>query len=165
MALLIDRGFVPTPISGNPILNLPREGINFKADYRILSASPTELILTNVTGPADRPERLRYAITNIANVYAGSTIDPQYQSPSKQGISLVAQHNATLMVSDPTIGFCQYLPYQAHTVLRIPLSAYITPLLTASLLARQASMFFETGLVDSGRINALTRGILRPADM
>lgn len=166
MAKSVSVGYTDTPIPGAPVLNLLRGSVNFGADFRVKEASPKEAILTNLTSPVDRPERFRISVSDIANIYSGSDIDPSVYAPSKRGVSVLVQLTETLSVTDSAApAFRIDMPISAHLVLKIPASEDITPAMVQTFVARLASGLYETGLTSTVRYQSLLRGSLLPADL
>jgi len=160
-------GYTDTAIEGVTSLTFPRGLVNFGADFRVKSDKPgSEVVLTNLTSPVDRPERIRVAYTDVSNVYAGSGIDPSVSAPTKRGVSILAQHTNVLSVSDSTdADYRLDLPISCHLVIKVPASEYITAEDVRVSLGRLLSSLFDTGATTDARLNAILRGSLIPADL
>lgn len=159
----INQGFNDTPIDGVSSLNFPRGLVNFQADFREKTTSPTEVVLTNLSSPIDRPETIRLARTEVADVYKNTQIAPAVMAPSKRGVNLLAQVNETVLVTDSTdADFMQLLPISAHLVVKVPASEYIDASMVQTLLGRLISALYDTGSTDESRLAALLRGSLTP---
>lgn len=154
-------GNTDTPISGvtAPVITLPV--INFNSDYRIRKSADSETIVTNVTTPFDQPESVRYSIQDVKDIYKNAGLNSDQITGSKEGVSLVAQLNTTLKVTDDTattaIG---YFPITAHLVIKCPKSGYITESVLTQVIARlNGTLYAETGKTN---IVALLKGALNP---
>lgn len=164
MTTTISTGYADTPYGGQTWVPVNRPILNFGEDFRIKKSSESELVLVNLTSPLDRPETVRYSVQNVANVYAGTDIDPSVYAPVKRGISLLMQRTATISVTDEN-GKRTDHPVSFHTVVKVPVSEHIDAELISSELQRTLSLAYETGQTDGARINAMLRGSLAPKDM
>lgn len=166
MPKTISWGFEDSPISGVTELSFDRALLNFKADFREKAKSATEAVITNITSPFDRPERIRFAVSDISNVYAGTDIDPSVYSPSRRGVSVLAQVTSIASVTDSNdADFRVDLPISAHIVLKVPSSEHLDAGKIQTIVARLVSSLFETGDESTSRLDALIRGSLLPKDM
>lgn len=163
----IKNGYTDTPISGVTSLAFARGLLNIAKDYRVKSNNNgKELILTNLTSPLDRPENIRLAYSEIANVYAGTGIEPSVASPTKKGVSLLAQITDVLSVTDTTdADFRIDYPMSAHLVLKVPSAEYVTADVVLALIGRLLSVLHDTGSITPARLNALMRGSLVPSEL
>lgn len=161
MAYAISNGYTDT-ISTLKSVSIP--DLDYSVDFAVTSDKPGEVILTNVTSPLDRAETIRFALTQIKDVYTNTDIDAAYKAPSHQGVSLVAQVSDVWRYSDssnlalPAID----LPLSAHLVLKVPKSSYITADQYLSLVKRAFSLMFDTGAVTSARLLEMLKGSLDP---
>lgn len=166
MTKQISYGFNDTPISGVSTLKFERGLLNYKADFRTKSNTPGEVIITNITSPVDRPENIRYARSEVKNVYANTDIDPSVYAPSTKGVSIVAQVTETLSVTDSADSEYRVdLPVSAHIVLKTPASEHVDAAVLETVIGRLLSSLFETGKEDTTRLEALLRGSLLPTDI
>lgn len=160
----VNVGYTDTPIEGVTVLGFARGLLNFKQDWRQLSqASPNEVILTNITSPIDRSEKLRIGVTPITNIYQNTGISDKAQAISKKGVSVLCQLTNTLRSTD-TLGSVD-LPVSAHLVLKLPAHEDITAQVVLTLIGRLLSSLYETGTEDLDRLQAIMRGSLLPADV
>lgn len=166
MAKTVSYNRTDTTVSGNPTLTLPLAVLNYKADWRVKSVTSTEAVLTNLTSPISAPERLRFAVSDINDVYKNTGIDPLTAAPSKKGVSILCQLTDTWSVTDSVdTTYLVNLPVAGHIVLRIPNNENITPDMLKAFVGRLIDGLFETGITDSARLRALSRGVLLPADL
>lgn len=162
MAKVINNGYTDTPVSGVSSLTFPRAVLNIQKDFRVKSNKDgKELVMTNITAPIDRPENIRLAFTDIANIYNGTGIEPSVAAPTKRGVSVLAQVTDVVSVSDSAdADFRVDLPMSAHLVLKVPASEYITPAMVQALIGRLLSSLFDTGSTTDSRLAAILRGSL-----
>lgn len=163
----INTGYTDTPISGVSTLTFPRGLLNIEKDFRVKSNnSGKEVILTNITSPIGRPENIRLAYTDIANIYSGTGVEPSVFAPTKRGVSILAQVTEVLSVLDSTdADFRIDLPMSGHLVLKVPASEYITAEHVLSLIGRLLSSLFDTGSSAESRLEAILRGSLVPTEL
>lgn len=166
MAKVINKGYTDTPVSGVTSLAFPRAILNFKADFRVKSDQPNEVVLTNITSPVDRPEQIRVAFSNIANVYSGTTIESSVAAPTKRGVSILCQVTDIISVTDNTDPDYRIdLPVSYHVVIKVPANENLTTTLIQEGLGRMISGLFDTGSTTLARLEALIRGSLVPSDL
>lgn len=166
MAKVINVGYTDTPIAGSPVLNLLRGSVNFKADFRVKQETPNEVVVTNLTSPVDRPERFRFAYSDVSDIYKGTDINPAVYAPSRRGVSVLCQLTEVISVTDTTDpSYRKDVPISVHTVLKVPADEDITSAMIQTALARALSGFYDTGLVTTDRIKAMVRGSLTPSDL
>lgn len=166
MSKSVSVGYTDTAIDGSPVLNLLRGSVNYGADFRVKSDGGSEVVLTNITSPVDRPEKFRFGFSEIANIYSGSDVDPGAYAPTKLGASVLCQLTDIWSVTDSVDpSYRVDLPVSAHLVLKFPKNENITAEMLQTLVARMLSGLYDTGLVTTDRIAAMARGSLRPADV
>lgn len=167
MTKVINSGYVDTPISGVSSLTFPRAILNVGKDFRVkTNNSGKEVILTNLTSPIDRPENIRLAYSDIANIYSGTGVDPSVSAPTKRGVSILSQVTDVISVTDTTdADYRVDLPVSAHLVLKVPASEFITADLVQTLLGRLLSSLFDAGATTTSRLEAILRGSLVPSEL
>lgn len=166
MAQTINPGYTDTAIAGVPSLTFPRGLVNYKADFRVQKNGTNDVTLVNLTSPVDRPERFRFAISDVANIYTNSGIDSSVWAANRQGQSLLIQVSEVYSVTDSTDpSFRVDLPIVCNITLKTPKSAFITTDVILSLLGRAVSGAFETGSTSTDGIKRLEHGSLVPVDL
>lgn len=166
MTLSTSAGYTDTPISGVTSLTFPRGLVNFGANFRVKSEIATEAVATNLTTPIDRPERFRWSISDIANVYSKTDIDPSVYSPSRKGVSVLCQLTEVFSTTDSTDStFRVDSPLSMHLVLTLPATEFLTADMVQTALGRLISGLYETGALSTERLQALVRGSLLPKDI
>lgn len=166
MTKSVNVGYTDTPIPDVTTLTFPRGKVNFGADFRVKNETASEVVITNLTTPVDRPEKFRISYSDVANIYSGSDVDPSVYAPSKRGVSVLCQLTETFSVTDSVDStFRIDLPVSAHLVLKVPASEYLTGTMILDLVGRLVSGLFETGSVTDGRVKSLLRGSLLPKDL
>lgn len=167
MSKVISTGYTDTAISGVTSLEFPRAILNFEQDFRVKSNnSGKEVVITNITSPIDRPENIRIAYTDIANVYSGTGVEPSILAPSKRGVSILAQVTDVLSVTDTTDADYRIdLPISAHMVIKVPSNDNITAAVVQTLVGRLLSSLFDQGVTTTSRLDAILRGSLVPSEL
>lgn len=167
MAKVISTGYTDTAIDGVTTLPFARGLVNFGSDFRVKSSVPgKEVILTNITSPPDRPEKVRVGFTEVANVYNGTGIEVPVSAPSKRGTQILAQVTEVISVTDDTDpDYRLDLPVSYHLVIKVPTSEYITGTVIMTGIGRLISSLFDTGVSTTARLDAALRGALLPADL
>lgn len=101
--------------------------------YAYITQRAGEVVLTNLASPLGRPEKVRVAIENIADVYKGTDISPAFETQNKSGKSLVLQvtNSFTKTYTDGVSSCCcgdneQVLPLATHIVWKYPDDADVT---------------------------------------
>lgn len=167
MAKSTSLGFTDTTVEGVASLTFPRAVLNLGADFRVKSTQPgREVILTNITSPTDQPERIRIAYADVNNIYTGTGIEASVFSPTKKGVSILAQLTEVLSVTDSVdAAYRVDLPLSYHLVIKVPNSAYVTGEVVQSGIGRLLSGLFDTGSTEVDRLDAILRGSLLPSDL
>lgn len=160
-------GFTDTPIEGVTELDFPRGLLNFTKDFRVKSSQPgSEVVLTNITSPVDRPEKFRIAYSDIANIYGGTGIEPSVIAPTKRGVSMLVQLTETMTVTDDTDPDYRIdLPVSYHLVVKVPASEFISGTDIQQGIGRLLSGLFDTGSVTLTRLESILRGSLVPTEL
>lgn len=166
MSKVVNVGYVDTPIQGVTSLKLDRGLLNFKADWRIKSDTPGEMVLANLSSPVDRPERLRIAQSDVANIYQGTDIDPSVYAPSRRGTSILCQLTETFSVTDTVdADYRVDLPVSVHLVIKVPNNENLSAAMIQTTVGRLVSGIYDTGSEATTRIAAILRGSLKPSDL
>jgi hypothetical protein len=167
MAKVINKGYTDTAVEGVTALTFPRAILNLEKDFRVKSNnSGKEFVLTNITSPIDRPENIRLAYTDIANIYNGTGIEPSVASPTKKGVSILAQVTDVISVTDSAdVDYRIDLPLSAHVVLKVPASEHVTSAQVQEVLGRLLSTLFDTGSTSGSRLEGILRGSLVPTEL
>lgn len=144
--------------------------LNYGQDYAVTTDSANNVQLSYKRAPFDAPQRVRFAATPVANIYANTDVDPSYQLPNKRGISLLAQLTQVVTVTDdvdPT--YRVDLPLEAHMVIRIPKTSLLSDSQLFSVAERAYSLIFDASRgVDAPEslwFTDLIRGTMRPKSL
>lgn len=167
MAKVKSLGYTDTTIQGVSELNFSRGLLNFEKDFRIKSnTAGKEIVLTNITSPVDRPEKLRIGYSEVANVYNGTGVEPTVSAPTKKGTQILVQLTEVISVTDSAdADYRLDLPVSYHVVIKVPTSEYVTSSDIVTGLGRLVSGLFDTGVSTTTRLDAILRGALVPSDL
>lgn len=166
MPKIINTGYTDTANAAITHTTAPRAKLNFAADFKAKKSGDTELIITNVTSPLDRPESIRFGVTDIKNVYNGLDISVAVQAPSKKGTQILTQVTEVISVTDSVDAMYRIdLPVSAHLVIKVPNSEHITGEIVQTLVSRVISSLYVNTKDDTTRINSLLRGVLKPSEI
>lgn len=167
MAKQISMGYSDTPLDGVSTLSFPRGLLNFAADFRVKSENAgKESVLTNITSPIDRPEKVRIAYSDVSNIYTGSGIEPGLYAPTKRGVSVLVQLTEVISVTDsvdPT--YRVDLPVSYHLVIKVPVSEAISGAVIETGIGRLLSGLYDSGSTTTARLGSILRGSLVPPEM
>lgn len=165
MAKQIDKGFTNTPVTSPVALTLTRDQINYDKDFRVQKDTGSELWLTNITSPIDRPEKMRIARKEVSNVYQGTDITSNYQAPSKKGVNLHVQLHQTMAVTDTANPEYEvHVPVSTSITIKTPAS-FVDASIVHDSVKRLLTGLYETNDVSTSRLDALLRGSLAPRDL
>lgn len=165
MAKQFSDNTTDTAIAGVTALAFAKRGlINFEADFgRKQNGSNGDLTLVNITSAPGCLEKFRYSYSEVANVYAGTQIDPAYYGPSKKGVSLLIQLSKVWSETDDADAtYRKDVPFSAHLVLKYPQDSLVTAARVEDEIGRLLSGLYNTGKETSSRLGALIRGSLEP---
>jgi len=169
MAKVFSLGYTDTAIDGVTSLDFPRGLVNFGADWAIKgNGNGQELVLVHNTGSdlSVPPEKIRYSVSPVANIFAGTGVEATAYVPNRKGVSVLVQLTQVWIVTDdadPT--YRVELPISCHLVLKVPLSEYVTGARLEAVVGRLVSGLFETGDLLTTRFDKLVRGSLVPSDV
>lgn len=139
------------------------DSLNYAANFAKREGKDSDITLVNTTGPADRAETVRYAVSRINNVYSGTSVDPSAFSTSKRGASVLVQINDILSVTESTSALRYDLPISAHLVVKTPLDEVITAEVLTHIVQRLIGATYEqSGKTVGERLAKLIRGAVTP---
>jgi hypothetical protein len=161
MAYSLNKGYTDS-ITTPKTVSVP--DLKYTTDFKVSTDVPGELIMTNVTSPLDRNETIRFAVSNVKDIYAGSGVDSSCMAASHQGISLVAQVADVWRYADSAVPTAPVvdLPISAHLVIKAPKSSYLSADDYLAIAQRAFALLFATGSVTSTRLMQMLKGALDP---
>lgn len=157
-------GYTDTADSGSATRSFTRANLNWPVDFIATEKSDMKFVAANKTSPMDQLETIRVQASEISDVYKGTVIDPSAYAGSRKGLSIVAQVNNVLRVTESTVPTYQVdLPISCHMVLKVPQNSNITADNVMTVVGRCLAALFDSNQVTSGRIANLLRGAMTPA--
>lgn len=164
MAKSLKFNYVDSAISGATAVTLSLPTLNYAEDFRVREDEPSEAIITNLTCPIDAPERIRWAHSDIKDVYKNTGIDPTLYYSSRRGTQILCQLTDVLTVTDSSSpDYLAELPVSAHMVIKVPNNELISEEIVLSLIRRLvASLYETTGTTTKSRLRSILRGSLLP---
>lgn len=142
---------------------IPVPDLSYPIDYKKVMEEPTEAKIANITGPdLLSHEDIRFARSDVANIYSGVTIDSALVLPQKKGIQVMCELSNTYRAANSVTGNEYDLPCKGRIVLRFPAFTCVTSELVRDLLVRTISAAFDTGSINADRVMGLARGALLP---
>lgn len=168
MAKVVNMNANDTLISG-AATTITIQPLNYGKDWVKTQNTAGTAVLTYMNSPTDAKQTIRYATTPIANVYANTTVDPSYQLPNKRGVSIVAQLNHVVTVTDDSDSEYQVeLPIEAHVVMRIPQTSLLSDTQLFYIVKRAISTLIDEQTPanpETYRFSQLIRGAMVPDNL
>jgi hypothetical protein len=134
------------------------------ADYAKTQDEPNEAIVANTTSlEVTSPETVRFACSNVANIYDKTSIDPTMQASVKAGTQVMTELKYFVRATNQISGQEILLPFKGRTVLVIPKFPAVTAEAVEYALKRTHAINYDSdGSIDASRVIELTRGSLLP---
>lgn len=137
--------------------------LDYAHDYAVKSTDASEGKLVNVTGSAlYTPEELRFAKTNVSNIYRNTEVQTLYQADVKTGVRTLSEVKLLMKATNNVSGKETLLPLKGWMCLEIPMADVITNEAVDYLRNRVVSVTTDTGSVNSAREQEIARGALMP---
>lgn len=134
------------------------------ANYAVVSDTNNECRISDISQGLETPRIVRYAAQDVANVYSGTDIDPSAFAPIRRGKSVVIQTSLNVKVTDSTDpSFLVLLPVQIHTVVKLPITDYLTSTQINTMLKDHFGDIITGANLD--RLPRLLRGALKPYEL
>lgn len=167
MAKSLSVNYTDSAISGASQVTLKLPTLNYGSDFRVKQDEPNEAIVTNLTSPIGQPERLRWAHSDVADVYRGSGIDPTMYYASRRGTQILVQLTDVFKVTDTEdASYEAHLPISCHLVVKVPNNDLVTDEVVLAEIQRLLGALFETtGTTPENRLKSILRGALLPAQL
>lgn len=145
------------------VSNITPSSLNYAKDFAKRESGNGSVTIVNTTGPADRTETIRYAVSKVSNIYSGTSVDPSAFALSKRGASVLVQVNDVITVTDSTTNYRYDLPISAHLVVKTSLDEVITSEVLTSIVQRLIGAAYEqSGSSVGERLAKLIRGAVVP---
>lgn len=165
MTVSIDKGFTDSPPAGAGTLNIPFTQ-NYAEEYRLLSDSPGEVVMTNVDALIDQPATVRVSQRKVQNVYANSDVDASAYPAVKAGTAtLVERREIWAEIDSEDATYRKLLPVKCGITLTVPQNGTIDASMVSDLVLRTLQALFESGDTSTAGLNALLHGVLCKKDV
>lgn len=137
--------------------------LDYAHDYVKVQDTAEEAKLANVTSSAlGAVETIRFAKSDVKNVYANTTIGASNQMPAKNGIRTLVEVNTTVSATNTVSGEEYMIPVRAWTCVQIPSASFISSDVLQYVVGRAIGAMFDTSSVTIDRIENVARGSLLP---
>lgn len=137
--------------------------LDFAHDFVKTEESATEAKLANITGSAlGSPETIRFAKSDVKNVYSNTPISLSNQMPVKTGVRTLVEVNTFIQATNGVSGEEYQIPIRAWTCVQVPTASIISDTVLTYAIGRAIGAMFNTGSVDISRIASVARGSLLP---
>lgn len=150
-----------TAVAGVSAVAVTVPPINFEADMLPLVDDPGVNIYVDSTSPVDQPSTIRLATRDVANVYAGTSIDPAVFLPSRKGRDIVAQAQEVHVINDSEDpSNIRMYPIKCTITVNAPIDPSVTPAVLEHIVARALASIARQGEDDlAAGLAALHRGV------
>lgn len=137
---------------------------NFTADFRVKSNGTDSVTLTNLTTPLGLDETVRFAINNVNDVYAGTSVDRALHAPTKRGKGILVSIHDVAKVTDTTDAtFEMALPFKANLTVQFLNHELVDSTVLEVFISRLIAMLYETSDTSmKPRLSKLIRAALKP---
>lgn len=164
MSKVLKYNYEDSAIAGTTSVSLTLPTLNFAQDFRVKQDDSKEAIITNLTSPIDQPERIRWAHSDVSDVYKGAGIDPTLYYQSRKGTQVLVQLTDILSVEDDDVPeYKAVLPLSVHMVIKVPNNDLITEDVIMQEISRLVAALYETtGTETVPRLRGILRGALLP---
>lgn len=143
--------------------NISVPDLSWVADYTKVLDGPEEAKVANTTGPdLISHENVRFARSEVANIYTGVNSDSAMVMPMKKGVQVMCELSSTYRAANKVSGNEYDLPCKGRIVLRFPASTCVTQALVTDLLIRTIASAYGTGAVTAQRMMDMAMGALLP---
>lgn len=115
-------------------------------DYRWEKEEPGEAILRAVVGSVDQPNRIRYAVSSVPNLFTGQSVVSPASGQPTLGLSILTQVQEVWKIDDSADMLAPiYYPASCHFVIRVPNHSLVTSAVVAGLMRRTIGAPFRNG--------------------
>lgn len=137
--------------------------LSYNVDYTKVEDTATEAKLVNVTGSSlTSPEIIRYAKSDVKNVYTNSEVGASNQMPVKTGVRTLVEANVLVSATNSVSGEEYMVPVRAWTCVQVPTASFVSDKVLEYALGRCLGATFDTSKVTISREEDIARGSLIP---
>lgn len=137
--------------------------LSYASDYVKTSDEPTEAVLANITSTAlGTMENLRFAKSDVKNVYTNTQVGASNQMPVKTGVRTLVEANVLIQAANSVSGEEYLIPIRAWTCVQVPTASFISEAVLSYVMGRALGAMFDTGVATTSREESIARGSLLP---
>lgn len=137
--------------------------LDFVHDFVKIQDTADEAKLANVTSSAlGVAETIRFAKSDVKNVYTNTTVGASNQMPVKSGIRTLVEVSTLVQATNSVSGEEYQIPVRAWTCVQVPTASFISEKVLEYALGRAISALFNTGDTSIDRVEEVARGSLLP---
>lgn len=138
--------------------------LTYSADFAVVQDDPAEAKLANITSTAlGTMETLRYARSNVNNIYSNTDVGASNQMPVKTGLRSLVEANVTIKAVNSVSGEEYLIPVRAWTIVQVPTASFISNAVLEYALGRALGAIFNNSVTTISREEEVIRGSLIPA--
>lgn len=148
------------------------KALAFGSDFEKISESKDEVRLVSNKSPLGREDKFRFAISEVANIYANSGIDKALQSQLKSGTKILVSASNVHTFTDSTTGDVYDKPIFGTVTLTVPKDPAETSALVMDFVAYMMAGLADWALsgatgtpTEADRIWAMLRHRLSPSEI
>lgn len=143
--------------------NIAVPDLSYATDYIIVTDEPNEAVIASKTGSdLVSHETIRFARSEVANVYQGVVTDSAMMLPYKKGVQVMSEVQTSYKAVNGTSKAEYDIPLKGRIVLRLPTFSAVTDEMVTDFIIRVIASVFSTSKTDVSRITELVRGKLKP---
>lgn len=152
---------VDDTIAAGKTLTIP--DLDYAHDFVKVEDTATEAKLVNVTSSALGPvETIRYAKSDVKNVYTNTDVGSSNQMPAKTGIRTLIEVSTLISATNSVSGEEYMVPVRAWTCVQVPTASFISNDVLRYVLGRAFGAMFDTSDATIARTEEVARGSLLP---
>lgn len=137
--------------------------LDYAHDYARTEDEPDEAKVANITSATLKPaEVLRFARTDIKNVYANSDVPSTSQVEAKGGVRTLVEADVQLSAVNSVSGAELTVPVRAWVCVQVPTASFVSSAVMEYTLGRALAGLFSTGSTSISREEDILRGSLLP---
>lgn len=137
--------------------------LDYVHDFVKTEDEPEQAKMSNITSASLKSaETLRFAKTDVKNVYANMDIPLSSQMEAKAGIRTLVEADVRLKAVNTVSGTEIVVPARAWVCIQVPTASFVSSRVMEYAAGRALSAMFSTGGVTIAREEAIARGSLLP---
>lgn len=148
-------------VTAGKTLTIP--DLKYATDYAKTEDEPSQAVIANLTSTAlGTMETIRYAKSDVKNIYTNTQVGASNQMPAKTGVRTLVEANVLIQAANSVSGEEYLIPVRAWTCVQIPTASFISDAVLNYAMGRVLGAMFDTSLTTTSREEAVARGSLLP---